>query len=194
MLHHFHALRFVYQYPGFTEAELQQVFEAHEIVSFSKGDFFLKEGQTTNEYFILEQGFARSFVYDYEGNDITTNFFTKNQVIIEVASLFQRIASKENIEALTDCTCRVIRFDKFQQLYHTIKKFNEWGRAWMSGQLFRFKQRSVEMITNSATDRYLKLLDETPEILQFVPLKNIATYLGITDTSLSRIRKEISVK
>ncbi len=194
MLNQYEALCQVYQYPALTQAELKQLFAAHERISFAKGALILKEGSVPNEYFILESGVARSYVMDYNGNDINTNFFTCNQVIIEVASLFQRSKSKENIEALTDCKCWKINFDRFQELYHSIKNFSEWGRAWMSNKLFEFKQRSVEMITDSATDRYLKLFNENPNVLQYAPLKNIATYLGITDTSLSRIRKEISVK
>lgn len=185
-------LRQVYQYGGFTEPELQQLFAAHELVNFSKGDCLLKEGRTPNEYFILEKGVIRSFVHDYSGNDITTNFFVENNVVVEVASLFQRIRSRENIEALTDCICWKINFNDFQELYHSIKSFSEWGRAWMSGKLFECKQRSVEMITERASERYLKLVETMPTVLQFAPLKNIATYLGVTDTSLSRIRKGIS--
>lgn len=188
------ALREVYKYSGFTEAELQKIFAQHELVSFSRGELLLKEGKMPNEYHILESGVVRSFVYDYADNDITTNFFIENNVVIEVASLFQRQASRENIEALTNCVCWEIKFDRFQELYHAIKNFNEWGRAWMSGKLFEFKQRSVEMITDRAADRYLKLMREKPTVLQNAPLKTIATYLGITDSSLSRIRKEVAGK
>ena len=62
----------------------------------------------------------------------------------------------------------------------------------MTGRLFHFKQRSVEMVTVSAKERYLKLIKEKPQVIQQSPLKYIASYLGITDTSFSRIRKEIS--
>jgi len=61
----------------------------------------------------------------------------------------------------------------------------------MSQQLFIYKQRSIEMFTLSATKRYLNLLQQKPQVVQFAPLKQIASYLGVTDTSLSRIRKEI---
>ncbi|MDO5524244.1 MAG: cyclic nucleotide-binding protein, partial [Bacteroidia bacterium] len=64
----------------------------------------------------------------------------------------------------------------------------------MAGELFRFKQRSIEMIAESATERYLKLIKEKPQVIRQAPLKYIATYLGVTDTSLSRIRKEIVFK
>jgi len=62
---------------------------------------------------------------------------------------------------------------------------------WMTGKLFHSKQRSLEMITTSAKNRYQNLLKEKPQIVLHSPLKYIASYLGITDTSFSRIRKEI---
>jgi CRP-like cAMP-binding protein len=184
----------VYEHPLITKDELTQIMNAHEKVNFKKGNFILTENQIANEYFIIERGLMRSFVYDYDGEDITTNFFSENEILIEVSSLFQRIPTKENIQALTDCVCWKIEFQVFQQLFHSVDSFREWGRAWMSSSLFYFKQRSVSFLTDSATSRYFTLIKEKPQVLQFAPLKNIATYLGITDSSLSRIRKEIVKK
>lgn len=188
------ALEAVYRHPLFKNDALEKIFAAHELVHFSKGDYLLKEQKIANEYFILQSGLARSFVYDYTGNDITTSFFGEKEIIIEVSSLFQRVPSQENIQALTDCCCWRIGFQDFQQLFHSIESFREWGRSWMAEQLFLSKQRSVEMITTSAKERYLKLMNEKPRVLQLAPLKQIATYLDITDSSLSRIRKELSDK
>ncbi|KQT35782.1 cyclic nucleotide-binding protein [Chryseobacterium sp. Leaf405] len=178
-------------FPFFMEEELEEIFQAHEKVVFQKGDFILKEGKTANEYYILEKGLARSFVNDFNGNEVTTHFFVENEIVIEVSSLFQRIPTQENIVCITDCEFRKMDFDTFQELYHKIQNLSEWGRAWMSQQLFVYKQRSVEIFTLSATKRYLHLLEQKPQVIQFAPLKQIASYLGVTDTSLSRIRKEL---
>ncbi|RYE18536.1 MAG: Crp/Fnr family transcriptional regulator, partial [Sphingobacteriaceae bacterium] len=142
-------------------------------------------------YFCISEGLVRSYVYDFNGNDITTGFIGNNEIAIDVISLFHQIPTVEYFQALTDCRCYVIDFDKFQNLYHSIKGFNEWGRAWMSGSLFNLKQRTLSMITDSASERYKILQEQHPQILQQAPLKFIASYLGITDTSLSRIRKEL---
>lgn len=190
----FNALHHVYAHPLLKNEALKILVDAHQAVDFNKGDLILKEGKIANDYFILQTGLVRSFVYDYTGNDITTNFFTDCNVVVEVSSLFQRVPSQENIIALTDCKAWKMSFDIFQQLFHSIEGVREWGRAWMSGQLFAFKQRSVKMITDTATQRYMDLLKEKPLVVQQAPLKHIATYLGITDTSLSRIRKEIADK
>ncbi len=181
----------VYRHPLITEMDLEKICRAHEKIAFKKNSFLLKNGETASEYFIVESGLMRSFVTDTEGHDITTNFFGEGEIVIEVSSLFQRIPTRENIQALTNCICWKIDYDAFQQLYHSIKGFSEWGRGWMAGELFRFKQRSMEMIAESATTRYLKLIKEKPHVIQQAPLKHIATYLGVTDTSLSRIRKEM---
>lgn len=178
-------------FPFFFEEELSEICLAHEKMIFQKGDFILEEGKTANEYYILEKGLARSFVNDFNGNDVTTHFFVEKEVVIDVSSLFQRIPTQENIVCITDCECWKLDFEVFQELFHRIPNLREWGRAWMSQELFRYKQRSVEMFTLSATKRYLNLLQEKHQVVQYAPLKQIASYLGVTDTSLSRIRKEL---
>lgn len=181
----------VYLHPLINQAELQKIIDAHYKISFKKGEIVLKKGEISNGYILLESGLMRSFAYDYNNNDITTDFYSKHEIVIEVLSLFQRIPSQETIQALTDCEGWMIDFDVFQELYHSIGGFSEWGRLWMTNRLFHFKLRSVEMVTISAKDRYLQLIKEKPDVVLQSPLKHIAGYLGITDSSFSRIRKEI---
>ncbi len=182
----------IYRHPELSHKVLQDIIDTHTKVVFAKGDSLLSEGDMANEYYCMESGFVRSFAICSEGDDITTGFYGPSEIVIEVASIFLRIPTKENFQALTDCTCWKIKLEDFQQLFESKKGFSEWGRSWMSGILFMSKQRSLSMITDSATERYLSLLKEQPGILHHAPLKHIATYLGITDTSLSRIRKEVS--
>jgi CRP-like cAMP-binding protein len=184
------ALRSLYQHPLLTSQDLEGIIDAHKVVLFRKGDFLLKKGQIANAYFCVGTGLIRSYVYDFNGNDITTGFIGKGEIAIDVVSLFTRVPSEEYFQALTDCECYMIDLETFQELYHSIKGLNEWGRAWMSESLFALKQRSIAMITNSATERYQRLESQHPQILLQAPLKFIASYLGITDSSLSRIRKE----
>lgn len=185
-------LQKVYQHPLLTADNIASIIKEHKKVCYQKGDYILKEGQVSNSYLIIEKGLIRSYVHDVDGNDITTNFYGENEIVIEVSSLFQRISTSENIQVLGDCICWKIEFPIFQELFHSIEGFREWGRAWMANELFMQKNRSVSMLTKSATDRYLELLKEKPQIIQQASLKNIASYLGITDTSLSRIRSVIS--
>ena len=181
----------IYQHPLFSDLDLEKVIGAHQKINISKGDFLLQENEVANEYFIVEKGLIRAFVNDFDHNEITTEFFTENKIVIIPSSLFQKIPSKETVQAITDCILWKIDYDDFQELFHQLEGLREWGRVWFSYQLFVMKQRSLDRFTESASERYLKLLKEKPQIIQFAPLKQIASYLGITDTSLSRIRKDI---
>lgn len=181
----------IYNDPNIKKEDYKNIMDVHTKVEFGKNEIILNEGKISNEYFLIKKGLFRSFVIDYKGNEITTDFFSPNDILIEVASLFLRIPSKETIQTLTDCEVYKINFNDFQKLYSTIEGFTEWGRTWMSQQLFIAKHRAVNMHTQSASQRYLELMNQNPQIIKEVPLKYIASYLGITDTSLSRIRKEI---
>lgn len=181
----------IYDSPSIKKEDYNVIKNSHSKVEFSKKETVLKEGKVSNAYYLIKKGLFRSFVIDYNGNEITTEFFGPGDILIEVASLFLRIPSKETIQALTDCEVYKIDFNDFQNLYSTIDGFTEWGRSWMSHQLFMAKHRAVNMYTQTASQRYLSLVQEKPQIIKEVPLKYIATYLGITDTSLSRIRKDV---
>ena len=180
----------IYDHPLINSSDFEVIMDAHEKVYFAKGDFFLQIGAKAGEFYIVEKGLMRSFVYDTNGNDITTEFFEEGDIAIEVSSLFMRTPSQENIQALTDGVAWKINLDAFQHLFQSIDGISEWGRAWFSRQLFQTKQRAIDMITKSAKDRYLYLLKTKPQIIHKAQVKQIASYLGITDTSLSRIRKE----
>jgi CRP-like cAMP-binding protein len=158
----------------------------------AKGQMFLEEGKMSNEYLYLESGFMRAFAYDTNGNDVTTQFYASHQVVFEVSSFFNRTRSKENIQATDHCTGWYITYDQLNKLFHTLPEFREFGRAILVKGFAALKTRMLSMITETAEQRYDALLNTNPEIFQHAALKHIATYLGITDTSLSRIRKEYS--
>lgn len=181
----------VYQHPLFSAEDIKVIAKAHQKIEIAKGSALLKEGEIANEYFLLEKGIVRAFVHDYNNNEITTEFFVENEIVIVPASLFQRNSSQENVQAVTDCVLWKISFNDFQHLFHSVPGFSEWGRLWFTTQVFSLKQKSLDIVTETATNRYLKLLKEKPQIIQNAPLKQIASFLGITDTSLSRIRKDL---
>lgn len=187
-------LRFL-QHTGHIPADIAATIVARfEEKSVTKNAFQLKEGQVCNEYLFLEEGYMRAFAYDTEGVDVTTNFYGTGQVVFEVSSFFKRTASKENIEALTPCRGWYINYEQLNELFHGIPAFREFGRAILVNGFASLKTRMLEMITETAEERYNHLLNNNPTIFQYAPLKHIASYLGITDTSLSRIRKQVAQK
>jgi CRP-like cAMP-binding protein len=172
-----------------TAEEIAATFTARFI---QKNEYFLKEGRFCNEYLFLDHGFLRSFAHDTEGNDVTTNFYSDKQVVFEVSSFFNRTIARENIQAIIDSEGWMITYEQLNTLFHTMPEFREFGRHILVRGFAGLKTRMLSMITETAEERYENLLKTNPEILQHAQLKHIASYLGITDTSLSRIRKEIS--
>ncbi len=156
----------------------------------AKSAYFLKEGTVSDEYLFLVDGFMRAFTFDTEGNEVTTYFYAENRVVFEASSFFMRTISTENIQALTDCTGYTITFDKLNRLFHSVPEFREFGRMMLVKEFAAFKQRTLSMINKKAEDRYADLMESNRAIFQHAPLKYIASYLGVTDTSLSRIRRE----
>ncbi len=161
---------------------------------FTKNEILLQEGKICDEYLFLEKGFIRTYAHDTEGNDITTNFCAPYQIVFEVASFFNRSPSRENIQALTNGMVWFITYAELNNLFHEFHEFRDFGRHILVRGFSALKNRTLSMITETAEERYANLLKSNPEIFQHAPLKHIATYLGITDTSLSRIRKEYSKK
>jgi len=174
-----------------TAKEIAGRFE-HKLIA--KNQLLLTEDKVADEYLFLQQGYMRAFAFDIEGNEITTNFYTPGQMIFEVASFFNRTRSKENIQALTDCEGWFITYKQLNDLFHSLPEFREFGRAMLVRGFADLKNRMLATITETAEERYAALLRTNPGIFQHAPLKTIATYLGITDTSLSRIRAALSKK
>lgn len=187
-----HFLHKIFASSGITHDELKQIIPHYKSVSFEKNDYLLKQGQVEKKYWFLESGFVRSYIIDTEGNDITFNLYAAGDVVIDYPSIFFFAPTRENIQALTDCVCWEIDFESFQMLFNTMLNFREQQRGLLVGSYFALKEHSISLIADQAKDRYLRLLKVKPHIVQNVSLKHIATFLGITDTSLSRIRKEIS--
>ena len=160
----------------------------------NKNDYLLKQGKISNDYTFLETGFIRSFTFDTEGNEVTTNIYGNNSIVFEPASFIKRKPTTENFQALTDCTTWTLKYETFQILFHSIPQFREFAREILVNGFITFKERTWAMINLTAEQRYENLLNTRPDIFQNASLKYLASYLGVTDTSLSRIRKEISQK
>lgn len=172
-------------------ATIMHIVDFYEERRFSKNEFFLKEGRVS-DFLYLAEGLMRAYTFNLKGNEVTTNFFAGNRRVYDQASFFLQAPSEENIQAVTDCLAYVITFEKMNNLFHSIPEFREYGRGLLVKELISYKKRALAMINKSAEQRYEDLIKDDEEVFQFVQLKHIASYLGITNSSLSRIRREFS--
>ena len=185
-------LQSIYAHPQINSTQYARIIDAHERVTYKKGEVLLKKGEVANDYCVIESGLIRKYVHDVDGNEITTRFHGRHEITVVSTSFFQRIASTENVIVAAETQGWRIDYQTFEALFGTIEGLREWGRSWMAGQLFLAEQRSIDIITKPATERYLELMKARPEVFQQVSLKRIASFLGVTDTSLSRIRKDVA--
>lgn len=183
-------LKEIFKPENFSKDELDLILSQFKKVEFKKNEYLISEHKIANYYYFLESGFARSYAIDLAGNDITTKFYTASDIIIDWHSYFLKTPCREYIQATTSCVAWKISFDDFMKLFN-IESFREVGRTRLVGNYFQLKTHTVSMIADQAKDRYINLMKHQPEVIHNVPLKHIATYLGVTDTSLSRIRKEL---
>lgn len=175
-------------------AEAQEIANRFSPKTLFKNDILLQEGKICDEYCFLVSGFVRAYTFDINGDDITTGFYPANQIVCELFSFFKRVPAKETFQALTDCYAFYIHFNDLQVAFHSMPQFREFGRAILVTAYADLKQRMLSMLHYTAEERYRNLVESSPDIFLHAPLKNVASYLGITGTSLSRIRKEFSRK
>jgi CRP-like cAMP-binding protein len=165
-----------------------------EPLSLQKGEFLIQEKGAQSRYFFMANGFMRAFALNTDGIEVTTNFFAAPCIVFEVSSFFMQTHSIENILALSDCSGFVISFQDLNRLFHGLPEFREFGRSILVKGFVALKTRMLALIHETAEERYANMLSTNPKIFQHAALKDIASYLGITDTSLSRIRKHFADK
>lgn len=139
----------------------------------------------------VERGMLRYFVPKEEG-DITFGFCFEGEFSTAYDSFVSRSPSKYKIETLTPTIIWYITYKDLQHIYKKTQVGQEIGRLIAETLLVRKTDRELSLLLETASARYLNLFTERPQIIKEIPLKYIASYIGVTPQSLSRIRKEIS--
>jgi CRP-like cAMP-binding protein len=177
---------------GTLPAEDWQLFENQlRPVSFRKGDFFIKENQLCNQVGFLNKGIARVF-YVIDGKEITSYFNTekRNLFVCSFTSFLSRKPSFENIHFLDDAELLMLDHEELQRLYEKSPAIQKLGRLMAEYNYVLSMERIYSLQHSSALERYNNLLKIYPGLMNEVPHHYIASYLGITPESLSRIRKD----
>ncbi len=157
--------------------------------TISKLQFLIQEGKTSKKSYFLEKGIIRCYIIDLNGNEVTTRFYAAPDFLNDYLSFFKETPSEENYETLTECTVWSINRKNVQYCFHNLPEFREWGRMMLTLNYVKIHKRMISFHKDTAQERYENLLFKHPEIIQNVPLKIIASYLGVTKFTLSRIRK-----
>lgn len=151
----------------------------------------MRPGMSANFLAFINQGAFRVFFIDQRGEEITTWFSFQDMFVADLLSYYQESAAVYYVEAIAESEVLIAQKSSLEKLFRDHPDYREFGRKFAENGMVQVMQRMVDLQTKSAEQRYLDLL-EKPQFLEQIPLKYLATYLGITDSSLSRIRKKIS--
>jgi len=182
----------VRQYGDVPDHDLRLVVEKSRLVTMRQGEHFLRSGQVCHQIGLIIEGIFRIYMVDDEGREIIRLFPSERSFVVDINSYFNQIPSTECWEALTDV--RMMMWDRptldfFERTIPTwYPVTNNMVQRILSGNMMELS----EMFNDDATTRYRKFMERYPHDLARIPLRHLASYLGIAPQSLSRIRQQLA--
>ena len=174
------------------DISIEQDIELHfKQKRLQKGDKLITEGQVNQNVYFIKSGILRNYLMR-EGVDITTWFFFTNDFITTFESFQLQIPGIETSEALTDCELVYISFEELEKLNNTSHQWERISRVFIMKYAIQQGERLLMMHTMNAEEKYDYLIKNFPQVVQNIPNKFVASYLGITRETLSRIRAKKS--
>lgn len=166
------------------EAALASVIRREELPA---RQLLLQPGQVAQRLYFIEQGLARGYVL-HAGQEVSSWFMREGDFVISIVSFLTQQPSTEYIELLEPSMLHSISYQQLQELYRTFPEFNYVGRVLTERYYVQSEQRAHQLRTLSAAARYARLVADFPSLMQRVPLKYLASHLGISPETLSRLR------
>lgn len=164
------------------------LFSSTYLHKIKKKRILLDLGEVQKALFFIISGAVRSYYLDSYGKDTTSWLLFEGDLAISVYSFFSQKRSFEVLETLEDSSLLILNYDKLMELYQTFPEFNYIGRVLTEKYYIKGEEKANELRVFSATERYRHLLKKYPNIVARIPLGIISSYLGITQSTLSRIR------
>lgn len=179
-------------FAGLTEEDITVSLPFWHKREISKGNFYNKQNVVCRDLGILIKGIFRIYHYDAEtGEERNLFFFSEKQFIVSFASFIYQYPCSYYIEALEDSEILYVSYEDLQNLYSKYKPWERFGRILAEHFFIQSQVRTQNLLFLPHEQRYLNLLQEQPNIIERVASFHIASYLGIKNQSLSRIKKRL---
>jgi len=190
-LMHENLLNIIKQQVTITENDIRLCKEYFEPVLFPKNRIIEEEGKIPQYLYFVVSGFMRLFHYNEHGDEVTTHINCPPGFITSYADFINQTKAADNVECITECQLLRITKSNLDLLTRTSEAFKDFS-IWVFQQSIAYNEnRSKELATLTAEQRYKKLIENYPAILHNVPVQYIASFLGMKPESLSRIRRQM---
>lgn len=173
-----------------TEEDAEKVSACFILKKYQKGDLFVEEGKTSKYLGFIEKGFLQYFII-VNGEEKTTYSVGENSFVASLVSFLKQVPARENIRAVVDSNVWVIEKAALIKLQHEIPAFKTFYIGLLEWQICCIDESRLDAIVLSAQERYLKMMEKEPSLIQQIPLQYLASILGVTPRHLSRIRNNI---
>ncbi|KGN97265.1 hypothetical protein HQ36_07935 [Porphyromonas gingivicanis] len=172
--------------------QMEQLFKRSKVLMPKKGEFLLTPGQLCKHRFFIEQGAVREYSIDEKGREHLLHFAIEGWFLMNVNSIFFNQPSDYFIETIEPSRILLLDEDEVQHLIAEDSSFDNFTKNLLYEHIQVLQRRITSLQSDSAEERYLYFTQTYPEIMSRVPQLMIASYLGITPESLSRIRRELA--
>lgn len=184
-------LAYLLQFSSLNQRQLDLIAGKATTLSLRKETYLLEAGQVARQVAFVLEGVIRICYYDNKGDEITRNFIDEHRLATDLRGLEYGLASSEYLQAVTDCRLLVFAKREWDELAHTIAGWNDIMNRVTAQHLREKLARISPMVAQDATTRYRGFLENYPRLANRIPLAHLASFLGITQSSLSRIRRTI---
>lgn len=181
---------YILQFGNLNKQQVDLVISKASESDLQKDEYFSEAGKIPKQVGFVVEGVVRGCYYNNKGEEITRCFINENSLVSDYVNFEADTISTEYLQACTDCKLAVFSKQNWEELSHTIVGWDNIKNKMVQICMYQ-KSRKNPVISQDATTRYLEFMENYPTLINRIPLAHIASYLGVTQQSLSRIRKNI---
>jgi len=184
-------IEYILKFGNLNQPQIDLITSKAAELELLKDDYYWEAGKTVRQVGFLTDGVLRVYYYNNKGEEITRYFIDENHLILSGNTIDEIYTPSEYLSAITDCKLVVFSKQDWKEISETVIGWDTIIQKIVAKYHSEKIARRSELVSQDGTERYLDFIQKFPTLVNRVPLSFIASYLGITQSSLSRIRKNI---